>query len=375
MAKQFDYQQILDTFRRLQEQANQANQSRYDQILQTIGQTSGQVGGTYDKIGSLIQDLGNAQRGRIEQGRLRAMATNEQDLINRGLANTTIRSTTQRGISEDASRLEAELQEQINRQQADVLQQRAASQERLGSFLASMMERRSDVGPDANLVADLLRQAGESEAGAKPRNIQTGLSANARAGRDVFGNEFRFSRSSGTPSAPSFGRPSPAIAGGFRGGGGAQTITAATPNERVIRGGSTILQASQDAAGRLGQMMFSGQPPVPGTSTGAIPTGVNIFGVPPRMGNELVTPEGKLDLTRLPSNFRAEQPANVPQTQQAAGGGTTITVEAASNQADSPPGTRREIRVPAEALGNGPGGFKDTATYQRYVPWGYRLVR
>ncbi len=255
MAKQFDYQAILDTFQQLQQQANDANEQRYQQILQTIGNTQEQVGGTYDSVESLIQNLGNTQAGRIEQGRVKSLATNEQDLINRGLGNTTIRTSTQRGVNEDATRLQQENTDSVAQQKANVEIQRAGSQERLGNYLASMMNARTDQGPDLNAYTNLLNMAGQAEGAGTSSTLFTGLSANARAGLSATGQPFKYG-GSGSGGGGSSGGGGGSSYGASGGGGGSSGGAYIVRNGSA--GGSTYTAAANQAAGNLATQIFGG---------------------------------------------------------------------------------------------------------------------
>jgi len=273
MAKQFDVDSILQTYRDLHDQAFQANQTRYDDIIGQIGQTSDQVGGSYDQAFNLTQTIGDAERERIGMGETRALASSEQDLISRGLGQTTIRESARRGVRDDASRARNELQESIARTQAGVVQNRAGSEERLGGMLASFMEKRTDAYPDLGMMAQLLEQYGQGvgAGGEGPQNLFTGLSANARAGRDAFGNPIGGQTSfvSGAAAAPTFGQRG---AGGGGGGTGATTVYGAGGGAGGgARGGAgggnaqPIQAATEQSAARLVQ---GGQPDPAGAGVG-----------------------------------------------------------------------------------------------------------
>lgn len=179
-----DYQKILDTYKQLQDAANQANEARYQQIIGP--------GGIYDRVADLIATVGQGQQERIDMGAARAGADVNQSMISRGLGNTTIRNAAQRGVQDDANRASRELAESVASQQAGV---------ELGR--AGVMERRTDQGPDAGLIAQLMMSMGQAQAlsqgtgGSGGGVINTGLSANARAGRTATGQPFQYTGSSG----------------------------------------------------------------------------------------------------------------------------------------------------------------------------------
>lgn len=221
---QINYQAILDTYRQLHQQANAANEQRYQQIIGELQATNSRVGQTYDDAMGLLSTLGDSERERIDMGKVRQQGQTEQDLISRGLGNTTIRQSALRGVEDDAQRAHQSVTEQVGRQQAGMLQARAGAEERGGQFLGSMMERRTDQAPDMNRLTSLLQQAGYADAanGDGKSNVFTGLSANARAGRDAFGNVMGGGGSGGSSGGPSFGERGGG--GGGRGGSGAEVI-------------------------------------------------------------------------------------------------------------------------------------------------------
>lgn len=264
MAKQFDYESILANFRQLHEQANQANESRYQDILRNEALTQETVGGTYGQMEGLLENLGQAESERIGITDVQEKARAEQDLISRGLGNTTIRESVRRGIGEDTARSQRALTEQVGRQKAGVLQGRAGAEERMGSSLSRFMEARTDQGPDMGQLSALLSQAGAGVGTqeASEQTIFTGLSANARAGRDAFGQEggggglqranragINRSVASGSPGDPRFG-----LRGGGGGGGGgtgATVIGAAAGRFGGGGGGGTATTYRQAAGGQL----------------------------------------------------------------------------------------------------------------------------
>lgn len=320
MAKQFDYQQIIDTYRNLHQQANAANESRYQSILQTHNQNMDRLGASYGQAFDLVSSIGDAERERIDMGEQRSLASTEQDLINRGLGQTTIRQSARRGVRDDAARNRRELQESIAKTQAGVVLNRADAEERQGNYLTGVMERRTDRGPDLSSLNALLQQygAGVGAGGDEPKTVFTGLSANARAGRDAFGNQMGTSTFGGSPSpgAPTFGLR------GTGGGGGtsARTIyggsTAGSGNNRIIRGAAqSAAGAAAGGAGGTGAQMITGggvnpdDAGVGGSAFDNMFVGQPVFGDGQNIGTyggggelssaELVDSSGNLDTSRL----------------------------------------------------------------------------
>lgn len=155
-----DYQQIINTYRQLHEEANAANEKRYKAILDEITSTTDQVGNQYSEVRSLLESIGQSEIADLTERGQRDLATADQDLINRGLSNTTIRSTVRRGIQSDLERNIQRQNQSTGLLQAGVTERESAATERLGQWLTGTMERKTDSGPDLQQFASLLQQGG-----------------------------------------------------------------------------------------------------------------------------------------------------------------------------------------------------------------------
>ncbi len=118
--------------------ANAANNRRYRQILDILRRNVADTSGS-----------GNAELGLIRQNETQANTSGMQDLVSRGLSNTTLRPAV-------LAR---------NRQTAGLLEQAArerALRARIGARgdLAGAIERREDVGPDFSSLLPLLLRGG-----------------------------------------------------------------------------------------------------------------------------------------------------------------------------------------------------------------------
>ena len=166
-------QDVIKQMQAAQEKANLMNEQRYRQIL---GQFEG---------------LGKAGRARIEQQTAQRQAESTQRLTSRGLGSTTITAAAERGIASDAEMQRQQLEESVAMQKAGV------------------MERRSDIGPDLGMFANMLMAAGQGQAAA-PQGMRTTfrMGASAQAGRDVFGDPMgRFQSRPSTGGRISQARP------------------------------------------------------------------------------------------------------------------------------------------------------------------------
>lgn len=135
------YQQQTDA-------ANAANNQRYNDIL-----------GGYDKaLGLATSELtGLSQQNKTDTNALydTRRGSAEQNLISRGLGNTTVRSSIDRGITTDQAAANARINDQNKLQRLGALS--GLQSDRLG-----FMERRNDAPPDISQLAMLAQGVGQS---------------------------------------------------------------------------------------------------------------------------------------------------------------------------------------------------------------------
>ena len=381
-SRQFDYQSILDTYRRLHEQANE---TRYQDILTRDAANQDRVGATYGQAFDLLENLGESEREQVDIRGIRDFASSDQDLTTRGLGNTTIRDSVRRGVGEDVDRSKRAITEQEGRQKAGVLQARAGAEERMGQYATSFMERRTDQGPDVNLLADLMSQAGAGQglSDAASSTVNTGLSANARAGRDAFGQEMGGSGllpanrniQSGTPGDPRFG-----LRGGTGGPSGSAYITGPGGGRLPTGNGAAFRAASGARIVGPGATGGGGGAPAPaggggggggfgsisGPSGGFQIAGGQVTGTGEGAGVDMTQAAGTGSIA--PSGGGAGFEAAEGQVKPKGGGGRTVTVVAGSRHARAPLGTTRTVNIP-EGMSN------SEATRLGYVPWGFHIQR
>ncbi len=297
MPENFDWKGVLEQYRTLtaavkDEPANVANEKRFQDILGVIGGTTETIGARFAEMKQLGASLGGSERERIGQAGQRAQATASQDLINRGLTNTTISQGVSRGIQEDVGRANRELTEQMSRQQMDIIGQQAQAEERQGNFLASMMEAKTERGPDAGLMASLMQQIGQGEGASGQTTINTGLSQNARAGRDVFGNTFGSATGGGGGGGSTYTQWAQSGLGGGSGtgggGGGGVRIINRQGEGPASERPQTSPTTTQLAAGPTPRLDVG--PPEQGPGTGSISggkTGGNVWVNKPNLLGEV----------------------------------------------------------------------------------------
>jgi len=161
MALNFD--DIISRFEEQQNAANAKNEERYGQLLAAIESLGAQTTGTFQEALGEISTLGDAARTRVDQTATREKGRAEQDLISRGLGNTTIRESVRRGITDDQSLQHQGIDESVGQQRSGILQNLAGNQTQIGSMLAGAIEGRNDIGPDLSMLASLLQASASSD--------------------------------------------------------------------------------------------------------------------------------------------------------------------------------------------------------------------
>jgi hypothetical protein len=120
-------QDILKQLQTTQNQANTANQQRYQDVL-----------GMYSNLGQ-TESQAIAEQGQQQQ------AKSTQDLMARGLGNTTVTGAMSRGIASDTQSQQTQLQEGLAAKEAGVMQ--------------SMNQQ----GPDMSMYANLIKSAASGQ--------------------------------------------------------------------------------------------------------------------------------------------------------------------------------------------------------------------
>lgn len=160
-----NFQDVIKRFEASEAAANAANEERYQELMTLLQGLVSQTGSTYQDVLNDLSTSGDSAKQRVQQNAVRLWGQSEQDLISRGLGNTTIRMGARRGIEEDTQRLMNEIDEQVSRQKAGVKQSQASANIQTTGMLASAIEGRNDVGPDMSQYAALLQNAAAAGTG------------------------------------------------------------------------------------------------------------------------------------------------------------------------------------------------------------------
>lgn len=157
---------LVQQYQDAHNKANEANESRYKEILQG-----------YDSLhGRAMADLsgmGNTQRADINRSYQGQSANVYNSLVNRGFGNSSLPTTMQAGVMRNRDEAHSRLNESLARQRIGY--DTAITQGKLG-----VMERRNDVGPDPNQLIALAQGLGRGGYGSgfrmgSPIGIGAGL--------------------------------------------------------------------------------------------------------------------------------------------------------------------------------------------------------
>ena len=191
-----DYQRAMD-------ESRAANEGRYNDILDLYGQ----------RHNTAMENLGNlglTERNRINENWNRLQGSLENDMMQRGLQNTTLRGQALQGITREQERAMGELQQRLNSTAIGL-------DAGLSGDMLGFMERREDVGPDPAFLAQLTQAMGEGGYGTTgagsppitPQGSGTGTATPAPGSSASSGGG-----SSSPVNLTNYAAPSPSNAGG-----------------------------------------------------------------------------------------------------------------------------------------------------------------
>lgn len=188
-----DIQALLAKLQGAYDQSNSDSAEQYKNLLGAVnsgGQTVLGQGGIYDQAANLMSTMGQTANRRIGENQTKNLASSEQDLITRGLGNTTIRNSARRGINVDAENARQDVNERVAGAQAGLLTQKAGTTMDQTRLLADSILSRSNQVPDAGMYAQLLQQLGAAGGGGSFNSGGGGAGGAAPFGGSSGGGKF-----------------------------------------------------------------------------------------------------------------------------------------------------------------------------------------
>lgn len=153
----FDIQSLLQQLQDQYKAANTAGLERYQNLMRGVNGMGYKINDTFTKAEQGLEGMGATERARINENQIKGAASADQGLISRGLGNTTVRSSVQRGVASDADKARGALAEQVAGAKTNLGLARANSQLQVGRTWADAVLSRNDQGPDAGLYSNLIQ--------------------------------------------------------------------------------------------------------------------------------------------------------------------------------------------------------------------------
>ncbi len=157
----FDLAGLLAKLDAEQKASNASGMNQYKNLLGVAGGVKQNVlgsGGLYDQAAAMQTGMGNTQNAQINAAETQGKAQSDQDLINRGLGNTTVRSTAQRGISSDAQTARNSVAESVANAKSGLLTQKAGATQQIGAMQGDAILSKTNTTDNAALYAQLIQQ-------------------------------------------------------------------------------------------------------------------------------------------------------------------------------------------------------------------------
>lgn len=175
------YGDLYSQMEQARQNATKANETRYQQLLQGYGDIAGGYSNRTKSFMDMIDQLGGTQRNRLEEQFTKKSASTEQELIKRGMYNTSAALSTQRGVDRDKARAQTELEDAILRQKAEFGANLTRDELESKKGLLGAIEGRNDIGPQYEQLMQLASILGQGSAG-NPWGQQGGGTAGGPAG-------------------------------------------------------------------------------------------------------------------------------------------------------------------------------------------------
>jgi hypothetical protein len=161
----FDVNGLLAKLQGLSGQANNAGLQQFRRLMgatNRIGQKQFGPNGLYNQAIGAQSQMGNTAHQQVADTTAQNAAQADQDLVSRGLGNTTVRSSVQRGIQSDAMKQNQAINESVANAKSGLLSQQAGALENYGNFKANSILSKQNVPPDLQMYMSLIQQLAAS---------------------------------------------------------------------------------------------------------------------------------------------------------------------------------------------------------------------
>lgn len=147
-------QDLINQYGQAQKSANEAGQAQYQNLLNSVAATQSSILGKH----GYLTDAGNQATADTKQATANSLGSASQDMMNRGLGNTTIQTSALAGIANKG-------QQSLNNIQEAVGAQKAGMSLDLGKLNADSILSRQNQGPSdmyLQLIRSLSSQGGRT---------------------------------------------------------------------------------------------------------------------------------------------------------------------------------------------------------------------
>lgn len=189
---------VASDYRGAWAEAKKANEDRwkttiagYDQQIGTYKSQAAAISKGFRGVSADIAHVGESQRLALQDQYMRQLGQSRAALYSRGLGNSTIMESAERGAGRDLTRGQIQLMDSLARERSQVDLARLGYQGQYQHGLAGLtggklgfMERRTDSYPDLGMYANLARMQGMGAAGFPGQGGVTvgGFGAGSRGG-------------------------------------------------------------------------------------------------------------------------------------------------------------------------------------------------
>jgi hypothetical protein len=141
-----------------QNQTNQANEARFQQVTAEAQAAQQRFREQIERGLGELDNLGREARLRVQEGGEKRRGNITQDLVSRGLFNTTVLDQQRRQSFRDQERQQQAIDEQVGRARSGLIERGAFGGVDTSRLLIDSLLSRQDRGPDLNRLSSLIQQ-------------------------------------------------------------------------------------------------------------------------------------------------------------------------------------------------------------------------
>lgn len=163
-----DVSNLIASLQASHDAANKAGMAQYQNLLGTVAGLKKNLigkGGVYSQAAGLLTSQGATAKADMQDTIKNDLGSVEQDMVNRGLGNTSIRSNMLTGTKLKGQRELSRIDENVAAARAGLLERQAGMAAQLGHLETDSILSRSNEGPDMSQYLDLIARLAASSQG------------------------------------------------------------------------------------------------------------------------------------------------------------------------------------------------------------------